>query len=308
MPANTRSRFLGALLGLAAGDAVGTTVEFKPRGTFPPVTDMTGGGPFDLAPGEWTDDTSMALCLAQSLLGQQGFDPIDQLKKYLAWRDEGYLSSNGRCFDIGTTINGAIGRFVISGEPWCGPTDPRTAGNGSIMRLAPVPMFYFSTPAEALEKCALSSKTTHGAPVAIDACRYLGALLLGALAGVPKKDLLANHYSPVSGYWEQQPLVPEISIIAAGSFLQKTEAEIRGSGYAAHTLEAALWCFAHTDTFMDGCLKTVNLGEDSDTTAAVYGQLAGAYYGEDSIPKSWRQKLAKNYLIEQIALDLFDHT
>jgi len=104
----TIERFRGALLGMASGDAVGTTVEFKPRGTFAPVTDMVGGGPFNLKPGEWTDDTSMGLCLAASLVACRKFDATDQMYRYLKWRDEGYFSSTGRCFDIGGTTHEAL--------------------------------------------------------------------------------------------------------------------------------------------------------------------------------------------------------
>ena len=136
---SVQDRYRGALLGLAAGDAVGTTLEFKPPGTFEPITGMVGGGPFRLDPGQWTDDTSMALCLAESLITQQGFDPADQMARYVRWWREGHLSSNGTCFDIGGTVRGALSRFEISGEPFSGSTDPQSAGNGSIMRLAPVP-------------------------------------------------------------------------------------------------------------------------------------------------------------------------
>ena len=107
----TRDKYRGALLGLAIGDALGTTVEFKPPGTFAPITDITGGGPFNLKPGEWTDDTSMALCLAESLLGRRGFDAKDQMDRYCRWQEEGYLSSNGRCFDIGNTVSGALAKY-----------------------------------------------------------------------------------------------------------------------------------------------------------------------------------------------------
>ena len=302
-----RDRFQGALLGLAAGDALGTTVEFEARGSFPPVTDMTGGGPFGLKPGQWTDDTSLALCLGQSLVDRCGFDPVDQLKKYVRWWREGYMSSTEHCFDIGNTTRAALSRFEETGEPESGSTDRHAAGNGSIMRLAPVPMFYLFDPAQALEKCALSSRTTHGAATAADACCYLGALLLGALAGESKEILLGNHYAPVPGYWEQHPLDPEIDEIAGGSFLRKSVREIRGSGYVVRSLEAALWAFANSSSFAEGCLKAVNLGEDADTTAAVYGQLAGAFYGCAGIPQQWLDKLARRKLLEQIASGLYRH-
>src|SRR5437879_921177 len=123
-------RFRGCLVGLAVGDALGTTVEFQPRGTFTPVHDLVGGGPFNLAPGEWTDDTSMALCLATSLVECATFDARDQMERYCHWRDEGYISSNGRCFDIGNTVAAALGRYRETGKPFAGSIDPKTAGNG----------------------------------------------------------------------------------------------------------------------------------------------------------------------------------
>ena len=130
-------RFRGCLLGLAVGDVVGTPVEFKARGSFRPVTGVQGGGPFDLEPGEWTDETSMALCLATSLLVRDGFDANDQMKRYKKWRDQGYMSSTGNCIDIGITVNKALDRYSKSGDPFSGSTHPNSAGNASIMRLAP---------------------------------------------------------------------------------------------------------------------------------------------------------------------------
>jgi ADP-ribosyl-[dinitrogen reductase] hydrolase len=125
-----RERYAGALLGLAAGDALGTTVEFKAPGTFKPITDIVGGGPFGLKPGQWTDDTSMALCLADSLIKKRGFDPKDQMDRYCRWRKEGYLSSTRTCFDIGITVKTALADYLRTGEPFAGSTDPFTAGNG----------------------------------------------------------------------------------------------------------------------------------------------------------------------------------
>lgn len=298
-------RYRGALLGLAAGDAIGTTLEFEQPGTFTLITDMVGGGPFNLQPGQWTDDTSMALCLAESLIECQGFDPVHQLEKYNRWYREGYLSSTGRCFDIGNATRAALQKFETSREPDCGSTDPRSAGNGSIMRLAPVPLFYAERPKEAIAKSAESSRTTHAAPTTIDACRYLGALIVGAVQGVSKAELLSDHYSPILDYWSDQPLVPEIAEIARGSFKQRQPPEIQGSGYVVKSLEAALWAFHNSDSFREGCLLAVNLGDDADTTAAVYGQLGGAFYGEAGIPAEWRSRLAYRELIESLADQLF---
>jgi ADP-ribosylglycohydrolase len=296
-------RYRGCLLGLATGDALGTTLEFRPPGSFAPIEDMLGGGPFRLAPGQWTDDTSMALCLAESLIERQGFDPIDQLERYLRWYREGHLSSTGRCFDIGNTVRGALLRFEETAEPYSGSTDPVSAGNGSIMRLAPVPLFYARSLQEAIEQSGQSSRTTHGASAAVDACRYLGALLVGAVSGVSKEELLSKRYSPLPGYWEASPLVPEIDEIATGSFKRRQPPEIKGTGYVVKSLEAALWA-NHGASFREGCLLAVNLGNDADTTGAVYGQVAGAFYGEAGIPESWRSKLSQHILIESFAEQL----
>jgi ADP-ribosylglycohydrolase len=300
-----QDRYLGCLIGLAVGDALGTTLEFKSPGSFKPIKDMVGGGPFGLKPGEWTDDTSMALCLAESLIECKGFDPQDQMRRYLKWYREGYLSSNGRCFDIGNTVRQALTRFERTGDPFSGSTDPQSAGNGSIMRLAPVPMFYVNSLLQAIEKSGESSRTTHGAVAAVDACRYLGALIVGALNGTPKEELLADHYSPVPGYWSQKPLVTEIDEIASGSFKRREPPEIQGTGYVVKSLEAALWAFYKSKTFDEECLLAVNLGDDADTTGAVYGQLAGACYGLEAIPRSWRDKLVQGELILSMAEKIF---
>jgi ADP-ribosyl-[dinitrogen reductase] hydrolase len=294
-------RFHGCLFGLAVGDAVGSAVEFMAPGTFPPVEDMIGGGPFGLEPGQWTDDTSMALCLAESLIECGGFNPADQMQRYLRWYRTGHLSSTGRCFDIGVTVAEALHRFESTGEPFSGSPDPRKAGNGSLMRLAPVAMFYWRDLPMAIERAAESSRTTHQALAAVDACRYFCALLVGALHGAAKDSLLAGDY------WASGPLAPEIQEIASGSFKRRNPPEIVGSGYVVRSLEAALWAFYRTDTYRDGCLLAANLGNDADTTAAIYGQLAGAYYGLRGIPATWISRLAERELINSYSARLLQH-
>jgi ADP-ribosylglycohydrolase len=296
-----KARFRGALLGLAAGDALGVTLEFQAPGTFAKIDEMVGGGPFRLAPGEWTDDTSMALCLAESLIEKRAFDPVDQLERYSRWAGTGHLSSNGRAFDIGNTVRAALRRFTQTRKAYCGSSDPDTAGNGSLMRLAPVPLCYSRKPEEAIERSGESSRTTHAARTAVDACRYMAALIVGALSGVAKEELLSAYYCPVHAYWEKYPLAPEIGEIAAGSFRRKDPPDIAGTGYVVQSLEAALWAFSRSDSFRSGCLLAVNLGNDADTTGAIFGQLAGAYYGEEGIPPTWRDKLAHRGLIESYA-------
>jgi ADP-ribosylglycohydrolase len=290
---------------MAAGDALGTTVEFKAPGTFTKMTDIVGGGPFNLKAGEWTDDTSMALCLAESLLACRGSDPADQLRRYVSWYRKGHLSSNDVCFDIGNTVRAALEKFESTGEKFCGSTDPMTAGNGSLMRLAPVPLYFAGTAKKAIAHAADSSRTTHAAPVAVDACRFFAGMLIGALRGICKHRLLSTRYSPVKNLWKREPLCPEIDAIAAGSYKGKTPPYIKGTGYAAKSLEAAIWCFYSTTSFAEGALLAANLGDDADTTAAIYGQLAGAFYGVNGIPWQWRNVLAKRNVIESMADQLY---
>jgi ADP-ribosyl-[dinitrogen reductase] hydrolase len=298
---STQKRFRGALLGLATGDALGTTVEFEPPGSFEPVTDLVGGGIFQLEPGEWTDDTSMALCLAESLVETGALDAVDQLRRYERWWRNGHLSSTGVRFDIGDQTRAALEQFERTGEPYPGSSDPADAGNGSIARLAPVPLRYAARPALAISRSGESSRTTHGCATCVDACRYLGALIVGAVEGRPKEELLDPTY-------ELRPddLVPQIAAIADGSFACKEPPEIRGRGFVVDSLEAALWAFAHDDAYADVILTAVNLGDDADTTAAVCGQLAGTFYGEDAIPAEWRERLALRGTIEELADALHD--
>jgi ADP-ribosylglycohydrolase len=227
MDMNT-DRYRGAMLGLAVGDALGTTIEFSPPGSFAPIDDIVGGGPFELPPGAWTDDTSMALCLAESLIECGGFDAADQMRRYLRWYREGHMSSTGRCFDIGNTTRAALHRFEDTGDPWCDSKDPRTAGNGSIMRLAPVVLAFAASPDEAIAMAARSSRTTHGARDAVDGCRYLAALLLGALGGASKEELLGDVFEPLADLWAHEPLAPAINEVAAGSFRRRSPPAIRG--------------------------------------------------------------------------------
>lgn len=293
-------------MGLAAGDALGTTVEFKPPGSFEPMTDMVGGGPFHLTRGAWTDDTSLALCLAESLITCQGFDARDQMDRYTRWWREGHLSSTGFCFDIGGTTVQSLQRYARTGEPFAGSTDVRAAGNGSLMRLAPAPLFFAADPEKAVRMSADSSRTTHGALACVDACRYYGGLIVGAVSGASKEELLSPRYAPVANLWAQEPLCAEIDEVACGSFLRKEPPAIIGSGHVVKALEAALWAFSRSTDFKDGCLLAVNLGDDADTTGAIYGQLAGAYYGAEGIPERWSECLVQVELIRETAGGLYE--
>jgi len=295
---NELNRAAGALLGLAAGDAVGTTVEFLPRGGFPPVTDMIGGGPFRLEPGQWTDDTTMALCLAESLLVDPDLSPDDLMARFDQWVETGYNSSTGRCFDIGNTTLAALGRFKRTGNPFAGDVSPRAAGNGSIMRLAPVPIRWWHDPVQAEAISRKQSLTTHAAPEAVDACALLARIITSAIHGRERDAVLSPQIDPD---WQ-----PAIQAIAAGSWRSKNEADILSTGYVVHTLEAALWAVATTTSFEDAVLRAVNLGHDADTIGAVAGQIAGALYGLDAIPRRWVAQLYRGRDLLELAKRLFD--
>ncbi|SKC11708.1 ADP-ribosyl-[dinitrogen reductase] hydrolase [Kosakonia radicincitans] len=289
-------RYQGCLLGLAIGDAVGTAVEFSAKDSFPPITDMVGGGPFHLQAGQWTDDTSMALCLAESLIARQGFDAKDQMNRYMNWWQWGYLSATGHCFDIGTTVAHALQKYANDGDPFAGSSHPRTAGNGSLMRLAPVVLWYFPDELLALEYAEASSRTTHAAPEALACCRLFAQMLMNALNGKSKRETLTAI--------PQLPEQENLRRIAEGNYLKKTRAEIFGTGYCVQSLEAALWCFAQGKNFKETILLATNLGDDADTTAAIAGQLAGAYYGINGIPQQWQEKLWQYGDIDTLARKL----
>jgi ADP-ribosyl-[dinitrogen reductase] hydrolase len=288
-------RALGALLGLAIGDAIGTTLEFRSRDTYPPLTDMVGGGPFKLAPGEWTDDTAMALALADSLASCIDFDERDLLRRFVEWWEEGAYSCTGRCFDIGLTTRQALMRWQATQEPHSGSTDPQSAGNGSLMRLAPVAIRFWNDRERLADVAARQSKTTHAAPQAVDACVIFAHILADAIEGRSKTEVLRDRSGANSD---------AISNVMAGGWRHKPRSAIRSSGYVVNSLEAALWSAHHTYSYREAVLMAANLGEDADTTAAITGQLTGALYGASGIPESWLEKLAWRDIIRAIAGNL----
>jgi len=290
------NRARGSMVGLACGDAIGTTAEFMPRGSFTPIADMVGGGPFNLVAGQFTDDTSMSLCLASSLI-ENGFDLHDQMTRYVLWQTEGHFSSTGVCFDIGNATAAALDAFKRTGNAIAGSSDPHSAGNGCIMRLAPVPIHYLDTPDLAIHLSEEQSRTTHQAAECLMACRLLAEVLIRALQGKGKVEVLAPSQQGLA-------LSAGLQAIANGDYKTKTMVEIRGSGYTVESLEAALWCFYKTENFKDCVLMAANLGDDADTTASISGQIAGAFYGETGIPAEWLQKLTMGDEIGEIAEQL----
>lgn len=294
-----RERAIGSLLGLAVGDALGTTLEFSARDSRPRLTEMEGGGPFGLEPGQWTDDTSMALALAESLLVCDRLDQHDLMTRFVSWRDEGAYSSNGRCFDVGNTVRAALNRFKATGDPIAGSTDPMSAGNGSLMRLAPVAIRYWDDADKLRDAAARQSRTTHGAPEAVDACVAFAEMLADAIAGKPRSQVLRDRDDNWAG---------QIASILKGSWRGKARSEIKSSGYVAHSVEAAIWCVARTGSFAEAVLLAANLGGDADTVAAITGQLAGALYGYQTIPHRWLGQLTSQGMIFGMARQLVDRT
>lgn len=292
-----RDRALGAMIGSAVGDAVGTTLEFKARDTYPLLTDMIGGGPFRLKPGQWTDDTSMALALMDSLLKHPSLEEADLMERFVRWHERGDYSTTGRCFDIGITTRQALGRWKQTGNPVAGSTAPDTAGNGSLMRLAPVATRWWRDRDVLRDVAARQSRTTHGAPEAVDACVAYAELLADAISGRPRSEVLRNRQGDFAG---------AVADIVAGSWRGKPRNAIRSSGYVAHSLEAALWCVGRTGSFEEAVLLAANLGDDADTTAAITGQLAGVLYGMEGIPPRWRAMTAWCARIVEQSGMLFD--
>ncbi len=292
-----RDRAIGAFIGLAVGDALGTTIEFKARDTYPPITGMIGGGPFGLKPGEWTDDTSMALCLAGSLIANEGsIHPKDLAERFVRWWKQGENSVTGRCFDIGNATRSALESFVRTGRPE-GSADPYSAGNGGIMRLAPVALVANGDAAKAASLARAQSRVTHAAPECLDAADVLTRVLTAGIEGQGHDALKAGAAAIVE--------TPKVRAVAEGSWGVKDRNDIRSSGYVVDMLEAALWAVAQSKTFEEAILKAVNLGDDADTVGAVTGQIAGAIWGYSAIPDTWTRRLAWNEKLLAIASTLW---
>ncbi|MCE9560791.1 MAG: ADP-ribosylglycohydrolase family protein [Planctomycetes bacterium] len=305
---NDRKR--GTLIGLAVGDALGAAVEFKPPGSFTPVTGYRNGGPHRLNAGEWTDDTSLALALADSI-AKVGWDLNDQAERYVQWWDSGKYSVSGRCFDIGITTSRALEKFVATKNAMTsGDRSARASGNGSIMRLAPVPIRFAHLYPDNLDELSRlaeeSSLPTHASDPCVSACRYLAAVLAALIYGVDRDEVLNPDWKPLTQLNDLKPLHPLIQEVAQGSFRKKKPPAIEGSGWVVKSLEAALWAFHDAGTFEEAVLRAVNLGDDADTTGAVCGQLAGAFWGESGIPESLRAGLARKDLLEAALVGIMD--
>ena len=301
----TQMRFQGCLIGSAVGDALGNATKFESPGSFTPITDMVGGGPDNLKPGQWTDTTAMALCTADSLVDCRGFNAHDQMDRLTRWWREGYMSCTGNSFDVWPTIVEALETYGRTGEPFVGSTDRFAAGHGSLLRIAPANLFFIMDARRSILMGAETSRITHNAAACIDACRYFGGLIVGAMNGASKEELCQSRYAPLVGLWDWLHLSREIEDVVRGSFKEKEASDIAASGYVVKTLEAVLWAFYQSESFEEGCLMAANLGDHSDTIAAIFGQLAGAYYGIEGIPLHWRSTIAKGQLITAMANKLY---
>jgi ADP-ribosylglycohydrolase len=301
-----QQQYQGALLGLAVGDALGAPVKFRTKGTQAPVKDMIEGGPLRTQLGEWTDETATALCLAASLIENNASDPQDQLDRYNKWRRNGYLSAAGQAIDISATMKAALDKFEETGEAYCGGTGKEWADNDAISRIAPVAMLWAQNPKEAIDMAIESAKTTHAAKEALDAATYLAGILVGILRGDAKDKIVSDFYSPFGDDWDEYSFGDEVAKIMNGSYRKDMPHDIIGDGFAPDTLEAALWAFHRSNDFEQGAILAINLGGDSDSTGAVYGQIAGAYYGVQAIPLRWREKIMKREIIVGIADKLWN--
>lgn len=285
-------RAQGAFWGLAVGDALGAPVEFCPRGSFPPVTDMMSGGYFRLPVGAWTDDTAMALCLAESLTSYPALDPADLMMRFRGWVERAENTSTGVCIGVGQNTMRVLFHCMRTGEVFAPETRQKSDGNGAIMRLSPVACRYWREPHEARRIAALQSRTTHYSDKSAAACVLLTDILCRLIGG--------DSWDSASQI-EPDPAWPEeVRDLARGAWRHKAEKDVRSTGYVVDTLEAALWSVERSNTFAEAVLNAVNLGDDADTVGAVAGQLAGARYGMDSIPVHWLAQLARREHLEGV--------
>ncbi len=294
---STSDRALGAIVGLAIGDALGAPVEFCRRDTFEPVTGMRAGGYFKLPAGAWTDDTAMALCLAESLIEQPELDQKDLLDRFCLWAEKGTNTSTGVCVGIGQNTLRVLGNYHRKGELFAPETRQKSDGNGAIMRLAPVVVRHWRNPSEAQRIAELQSRTTHYSDLSAAACEALAVILSSQINGVDWET--ASTPTP-AGHWPDA-----IKEISAEDWNGRDRESISSTGFVVHTLEAALWAVDTTSSFSSAVLKAVNLGDDADSVGAVAGQLAGARYGLSAIPQIWLDALIQKTEIERIGRTLF---
>jgi len=299
------NRIYGCMLGGIVGDALGSAYEFTTRDQYTVHRDMQANV-FGLPPGSFTDDSSMMLCLAASFIEKKTFDQRDQMRRYAAWMGSGYMSSSDErgCFDIGKTTAKAIAAYNEATREaqrtgntddvprYYGSHDSRFSGNGGIMRLAPVPIVYRNDLHLARVRAAESSAVTHASVECEESAMLMAEVIVQLLNGVDKKNLI----------YSDDYVRPNVAAIAQKRFLDKRRDEILTTGYVIHTLEAALWAFYTTESFEGGMMLLAGMGGDVDTVCCVYGQIAGACYGYDAIPRRWLNSLQKPELLADITV------
>jgi len=283
-------RKLGAMIGMAVGDALGAAVEFKPRGTFEPVTDYRGGGPHPINPGDWTDDTSMALAIADSLGEKRAVNLEDIMDRFCKWKNDGEYAVNGRCFDIGIQTGQALRIWEQTRKFDQIPAGERNSGNGSIMRLAPIPAFQFNNPFELRIAARLSSATTHPSDLCQDSCEAMAIIMDSLINDLPIPARSSEWSRIFAGVEFNRKVTDTIySATVVGS--------VRGGGFVLDCLEASLHAVTTYRSFEEATLFAVNLGDDADTTGAVTGQIAGSHYGLSGIPQRFIDGLGRKDLL-----------
>ena len=298
-----RERFQGALVGLAIGDALAAHTQFRKPGTFAPVGDLLGGGPFDLPRGAWSDDTAMALLLGESLTEREGFDGHDQVARFARWQREGYGSSTGQSVGITASVARALAMAQYKRQPFAGSHDPDHLEKDPLSRVAPVVMYFFADAKAAVSRASEAARITVQAPMALDCVRLFAAMVHQALSGRDKAAVLR----PPRELWESPTTRPEVFALYEGAWARRPATEITGGGNILQALEAALWCFQRSANYREGALFAANLGRDSDVVAAAYGQLAGAHHGVSAIPGIWRYSLMKHEVVIETADRLLTH-
>jgi ADP-ribosylglycohydrolase len=303
---------ISGMLGLAVGDALGVPVEFNDRESLRrnPVTDMRGYGTYNQPPGTWSDDTSLTLCLLDSLANKK-IDYTDIMQRFLSWIDEGKYTAHDEVFDVGIATRQALQRFRKGTEPLkCGGTSERDNGNGSLMRILPL-AFYLHTYGgelsldEILDIIHNVSALTHGHKRSQIACGIYLMVADCLLVETDLKKAVGANLEKAESCYQKEKELKHFNRIFKADFAKLPEAEIKSRGYVVDTLEAALWCLMNTNNYKDCVLKAVNLGEDTDTVAAVAGGLAGMFYGVDAIPKEWLKQLARRDYIEGLCEDFY---
>lgn len=298
-----RERFQGALLGLAVGDALAAHTQFRKPGSFVPVGDLLGGGPFDVPRGAWTDDTAMALLFATSLLERESFDAHDLVDRYVRWQREGLGSATGQCVGISASVARALATAQYKRQPFAGSHDPEQRDKDPLSRVSPAILFFFADARAGVATAAEAARLTAQAPVVLDCVRLFAAMIHQALAGKDKEAVLR----PPRELWATANTRPEVLALHQGSYTTKAPEAITGAGHIVQALEAALWAFDRTANFREGALLAANLGRDSDVVAAAYGQLAGSHYGVSAIPGIWRNSLMKQEEITDLCDRLLAH-